>query len=214
MENGTMVKRRGLMLVLSSPSGTGKTTLSRRLVAEDDDLSLSVSCTTRSPRVGEGDGEHYHFISKDEFREIRAKDGFLEWAEVHDNYYGSPKEPIMKALESGRDIIFDIDWQGAQQLEKNAPKDVVSVFILPPSMNELRRRLTDRAQDSLETIKKRMNNAYGEIARAETYDYILVNDDLDATYEKLKDIIKAERLSRYRQPWVHSFVQQLLSEDT
>lgn len=209
-----MTNRRGLMLVLSSPSGTGKTTLSRRLVAEDCDVSLSISCTTRPPRNGEGDGEHYHFITKDEFREIRAKDGFLEWAEVHDNYYGSPKAPIMATLEAGKDVIFDIDWQGAQQLEINAPKDVVSVFILPPSMNELKRRLVSRNQDSTDTIKKRMNNAYGEIARAETYDYILVNDDLEETYEKLKAIINAERLSRYRQPWVHGFVQGLLGENT
>lgn len=209
-----MQNRRGLMLVLSSPSGTGKTTLSRRLVEEDNELSLSISCTTREPRNGEVDGEHYHFLTKDQFRNIRAKDGFLEWAEVHDNFYGSPKDPIMKTLAAGKDIIFDIDWQGAQQLEKNAPKDVVSVFILPPSMNELRRRLTSRGQDSLAIIKKRMNNAYGEIARADTYDYVLVNDDLDATYEKLKAIILAERLSSYRQPWLDGLLQQLLSEDT
>lgn len=207
-------KRRGLMLVLSSPSGAGKTTLSRRLVEEDDGVSLSISWTTRPMREGEADNEHYVFVSKDEFRAKRAEDGFLEWAEVHDNYYGSPRDPIMKTLSNGRDVMFDIDWQGAQQLSLAAPSDVVKVFILPPSMVELKRRLEGRGQDSDSVIKRRMTNAYGEIARADTYDYVLVNQDLDETYARLKSIIAAERLRRYRQPWVGQFVQGLLREDT
>jgi guanylate kinase len=214
-ENGELIRRRrGLMLVLSSPSGAGKTTLSRRLVEEDNGISLSVSWTTRQMRDGEKDSEHYVFVTKDEFRAKRAQEGFLEWAEVHDNYYGSPREPIMNALAQGRDIMFDIDWQGAQQLSLAAPSDVVKVFILPPSMAELKNRLVGRGQDSEAIIKKRMTNAYGEIARADTYDYVLVNEDLDWTYEKLKSIIVSERMRRYRQPWLGTFVQRLLREDT
>lgn len=206
--------RRGLMLVLSSPSGAGKTTLSRRLVEEDDEVKLSISWTTRPRREGEEHDIHYSFVSKDEFRKMRANDGFLEWAEVHDNYYGSPKDPIMAALAKGEDIMFDIDWQGAQQLSASAPKDVVKVFILPPSMKELKRRLDGRGQDSAEVVKKRMTNAYGEISRYETYDYVLVNTEVDETYEQLKTIIAAERIRRQRQPWVGQFVHNLLEEDT
>ena len=214
LSNDDIVKRRrGLMLVLSSPSGAGKTTLSRRLVEEDGGISLSISWTTRQKREGEEDSEHYVFVSKDDFRKMRAQDGFLEWAEVHDNYYGSPREPIMSSLANGRDVMFDIDWQGAQQLSLAAPSDVVKVFILPPSMAELKNRLVGRGQDSDAIIKKRMTNAYGEIARADTYDYVLVNEDLEWTYEKLKSIIIAERMRRYRQPWIGGFIQNLLRED-
>ncbi len=206
-------KRRGMLLVLSSPSGAGKTTLSRRLVGEDNGVKLSVSWTTRPMREGEENNVHYCFVSKDEFRKMRAEDGFLEWAEVHDNYYGSPREPIMKTLKSGLDVVFDIDWQGAQQLGLSAPSDVVKIFILPPSMKELKNRLEGRGQDDDAVIKRRMTNAYGEIARADTYDYVLVNEDLDLTYDRLRTIIAAERLRRYRQPWVGGFVQGLLRED-
>jgi guanylate kinase len=206
--------RRGLMLVLVSPSGAGKTTLSRRLVEEDGQIELSISWTTRPPRPGEVDTVHYCFVDKDKFRAHRAADGFLEWAEVHDHYYGSPRDAVMAALEAGRDVMFDVDWQGAQQLTASAPQDVVKVFILPPSMKELRRRLQTRAQDSAEVIKKRMTNAYGEISRAETFDYVLVNEDVDDAYQRLKMIIAAERMARARQPWLHGFVQGLLQEDT
>ncbi len=207
-------KRRGFMLVLSSPSGAGKTTLSRRLVEEDSEISLSVSWTTRAMREGEIDGTHYNFVTKDEFRKMRAGDGFLEWAEVHDNYYGSPRKPIMDALETGHDIMFDIDWQGAQQLTNSAPTDIVKVFILPPSMKELRRRLDTRGQDSQETIKKRMTNAYSEISRWDIYDYVIVNEDVEKSYEQLKTILAAERFKRRRQPWLHKYVHKLLEEDT
>jgi guanylate kinase len=207
-------RRRGLMLVLSSPSGAGKTTLTRLLTRDDSDVELSVSWTTRPPRPGEIDGVHYTFVSKDDFRAHRAADGFLEWAEVHDNLYGSPREPILDALDKGRDVLFDIDWQGAQQLTNSAQADVVKVFILPPSMIELRRRLDERAADDRSVIKKRMSNAYSEISRWDGYDYVLVNDDLDGCYSQLKSIVAAERLRRQRQPWLPNFVQRLLQEDT
>lgn len=207
-------RRRGLMLVLSSPSGAGKTTLTRLLTRDDADVELSVSWTTRPPRPGEIDGVHYVFVSKDAFRAHRAADGFLEWAEVHDNLYGSPREPILDALDKGRDVLFDIDWQGAQQLTNSAQADVVKVFILPPSMIELRRRLDERAADDRAVIKKRMSNAYSEISRWDGYDYVLVNDELDNCYGQLKSIVAAERLRRQRQPWLPNFVQRLLQEDT
>lgn len=213
-ESGTARPRRGLMLALVSPSGAGKTTLSRRLVAEDPLVTLSISWTTRQARPGETDGIHYHFVDKDTFRAHRAADGFLEWAEVHDHYYGSPRAPAMAALESGRDLMFDVDWQGALQLRNAAPEDVVKVFILPPSMAELKRRLVSRAQDSAETIKKRMTNAYSEISRWENFDYVLVNADIDRAFGELKAILAAERMRRARQPWLSGFVQGLLKEDT
>ncbi|GBF57316.1 guanylate kinase [Candidatus Phycosocius bacilliformis] len=206
--------RRGLMLALVSPSGAGKTTLSRRLVEEDADIALSVSWTTRAPRPGEEDGVHYHFVDKDQFRAHRAQDGFLEWAEVHDHYYGSPRESAFATLQSGRDLMFDVDWQGALQLRTSAPEDVVKVFILPPSMAELKRRLISRGQDTAEVIKKRMTNAYGEISRWENFDYVLVNADIEDSYHCLKTILAAERMRRARQPWMGAFVQGLLREDT
>lgn len=207
-------RRRGLMLVLSSPSGAGKTTLTRLLTRDDPDVELSVSWTTRPPRPGEIHKVHYVFCSEDEFREHRAKDGFLEWAEVHSNFYGSPRAPVLDALDKGRDVLFDIDWQGAQQLTNSAQADVVKVFILPPSMIELRRRLDERAADDRAVIKKRMSNAYSEISRWDGYDYVLVNEDLDDCYRQLKSIVAAERLRRQRQPWLPNFVQRLLQEDT
>lgn len=210
----TSFKRRGLMLALVSPSGAGKTTLSRRLVAEDSEIEISVSWTTRAPRDGEIEGVHYHFVDKDKFRAFRAADGFLEWAEVHDHYYGSPRESAFARLASGRDLMFDVDWQGASQLRSSAAKDVVKVFVLPPTMAELKRRLEARGQDSAPIIKKRMTNAYGEISRWENFDYVLVNADFEATYQNLKAILTVERMARARQPWLGAFVKGLLSEDT
>ena len=207
-------RRRGLMLVLSSPSGAGKTTLTRLMTRDDSQVELSVSWTTRPPRVGEIDGVHYVFVSKEQFRAKRADDGFLEWAEVHDHLYGSPREPVLVALDSGRDVIFDIDWQGAQQLTNSAQADVVKVFILPPAMTELRRRLEARASDDHTVIKKRMTNAYSEISRWDGYDYVLLNEDLDTCYRQLQSIVAAERLRRQRQPWLPNYVTRLLQEDT
>ena len=214
MPNEIVRRRRGLMLVLSSPSGAGKTTLTRLLTRDDAHVELSVSWTTRPPRPNEIDGVHYVFVSKDQFRAKRADDGFLEWAEVHENLYGSPREPVMAALDTGRDVIFDIDWQGAQQLTNSAQADVVKVFILPPSMIELRRRLEARASDDHAVIKKRMTNAYSEISRWDGYDYVLLNEDLDACYQQLQSIVAAERLRRQRQPWLPTYVTRLLQEDT
>lgn len=213
MSNEATRRRRGLMLVLSSPSGAGKTTLTRLLTRDDPEVELSVSWTTRAPRPGEIDGADYTFVSKEQFRDHRAKGGFLEWAEVHDNLYGSPKAEVLAALEVGRDVLFDIDWQGAQQLTNSAEADVVKVFVLPPSMGALRERLHSRAQDDALVIKRRLSNAYAEISRWDGYDYVLVNDDLEACYERLQSIVAAERLRRQRQPWLPGFVQVLLQED-
>lgn len=207
-------RRRGLMLVLSSPSGAGKTTLTRLLTRDDPEMELSISWTTRAPRPGEIDGADYRFVSKDAFRAQRAEGGFLEWAEVHDNLYGSPKAEVLAALEEGRDVLFDIDWQGAQQLTNSAEADVVKVFVLPPSMGALKDRLHSRAQDEPLVIKRRLSNAYAEISRWDGYDYVLVNDDLEGCYERLQSIVAAERLRRQRQPWLPAFVQGLLQEDT
>ncbi len=202
--------RRGLMLVISSPSGAGKTSLSRRLVADHAELELSVSCTTRSPRPGEQDGREYRFIDRAAFNALVAADAFLEWAEVHDHRYGTPRAPVLAALEAGRDVLFDIDWQGADQVAGQAPADVVRVFILPPTMTDLRRRLYARAQDGPDVIERRLARAPGEIARWGDCDYVLVNDDFDRTYFDLAHIYHAERLKRARNPWLGRFVEALL----
>ena len=202
--------RRGLMLAVVSPSGAGKTSLSRRLVADHPDLSLSISCTTRDPRPGEKEGRDYFFIDRAEFDRRIDADAFLEWAEVHDHRYGSPKAPILAALDEGRDVLFDIDWQGAASIAGNAPDDVVRVFILPPSMPDLERRLYARAQDSDETIQRRLMRAPTEIAHWGEYDYVIVNDDFDQAYADLIHIYRAEGLRRARQPWLPEFVEGLL----
>ncbi|HEX5775717.1 MAG TPA: guanylate kinase [Caulobacteraceae bacterium] len=205
-------RRRGLMLVLSSPSGAGKTTLSRKLVSDHPELQLSVSVTTRDPRPGEEDGREYHFIDQARFDAMRDKDAFLEHAEVHEHCYGTPKEPVMAALEAGRDVLFDIDWQGAQAIHAVAEADVVRVFILPPTMRELSRRLHTRAQDSEAVIQRRLNRAPGEIDHWFEYDYVLVNEDYDQTYSDLLHIYHAERLRKGRNPWLGPFVKDLLAQ--
>lgn len=204
--------RRGLMLVLSSPSGAGKTTLTRLFTRDDPEVELSVSWTTRPPRAGEIDGADYTFVSPEAFTAHRKKDGFLEWAIVHDHFYGSPKAEVLAALEEGRDVLFDIDWQGAQQLTNTAQADVVKVFVLPPSMAVLQGRLQSRALDDPLIIKRRLSNAYAEISRWDGYDYVLVNDDLETCYERLRSIVASERMRRQRQPWLPNFVAGLLSE--
>lgn len=205
-------RRRGLLLVISSPSGAGKTSLSRRLVADHADLSLSVSATTRPARPGEEHGREYYFVSDAEFDAMVAGDQFLEWAHVHGNRYGTPRAGVMAALEAGQDILFDIDWQGARSIAEKAPEDCVQVFILPPSMHELSRRLHARAQDSQKVIEGRLERAYGEIAQWRTYDYVVVNVDYDHAYADLAHIYHAERLKRDRQTWVAPFVEGLLDE--
>ena len=171
--------RRGLMLAVVSPSGAGKTSLSRRLVADHPELSLSISCTTRDARPGEKEGREYYFVDRPAFDRMIEEDAFLEWADVHDHRYGSPKAPILKSLDEGRDVLFDIDWQGAAAIARQAPDDVVRVFILPPSMPDLSRRLYARAQDSDETIQRRLTRAPGEIAHWAETDYVIVNDEFD-----------------------------------
>ena len=204
--------RRGLMLTVVAPSGAGKTSLSRRLVADHPDLSLSISCTTRDPRPGEQEGREYFFIARAEFDRMVADDAFLEWADVHDHRYGTPKAPVMAALAQGRDVLFDIDFQGAGQIADTAPADTVRVFILPPSMPDLKRRLFARAQDSDAVIQRRLERAPGEIAHWSDYDYVILNDDFDRAYADLMHIYRAERLRRQRQPWLQGFVDALLND--
>jgi len=204
-------QRRGLLVVLSSPSGAGKSTLTRKLLAEDEGMSMSVSATTRPARPGEVDGEHYFFMSKDKFGVMIDQNEFLEHAKVFDNYYGTPQGPVEEALTNGRDVLFDIDWQGAQQLTQAAADDLVKIFILPPDMRELERRLRSRAQDSDEVIAKRMAKSEAEISHWAEYDYVIVNNDIDAAMDELRAIIAAERMARRRQLWLQPFVKSLVS---
>ena len=205
-------RRRGLMLVISSPSGAGKSTLCRMLVAEFPDIVLSVSATTRDPRPGEQDGREYYFLTKAEFDRRLKEDAFLEWAHVHEHRYGTVREEVMGRIEAGRDVLFDIDWQGAQQIAKAADGDVVRVFILPPSMKELSARLHGRASDREDVIQRRLGRAQGEIAHWNEYDYVLVNTDLNETYAQLRSIYAAETLHRTRHPSLGPFVDGLLDE--
>jgi guanylate kinase len=205
--------RRGLMLVVSSPSGAGKTSLSRRLVADHSDLVLSVSATTRAPRPGEEDGREYHFLDRARFDAMVADGAFLEWAEVHEHRYGTLRVQVAEALAAQHDVLFDIDWQGAARIAAAAPDEVVRVFILPPTMEDLRRRLHARAQDAEDVIQRRLGRAYGEIERWADYDYIVVNDNFDRAYEELLHIYGAERLKRARNPWLSPFVTGLLAEE-
>src|SRR5665213_3158780 len=204
--------RHGLMLVVSSPSGAGKTSLSRRLVADHGDLVLSVSATTRAPRPGEEDGREYHFLDRDRFDAMVAEGVFLEWAEVHEHRYGTLRAQVAQALAAQNDILFDIDWQGAARIAAAAPDEVVRVFILPPTMQDLGRRLHARAQDAEDVIQRRVGRAYGEIQRWGDYDYIIVNDNFDRAYEDHLHIYGAERLRRLRNPWLSPFVTELLAE--
>lgn len=205
--------RRGLLIILSSPSGAGKSTLAKRLMAWDPDMSFSVSATTRNPRVGEEHGREYYFLSREEFQNMVLDGGMLEHAEVFGNFYGSPKKPVQNAIENGRDVLFDIDWQGGQQIAGSALKDsVVSVFILPPSIAELERRLNSRGQDSQEVIENRMAKSRDEISHYAEYDYVLVNDDLEDTWGRLQAILTAERLKRSRQPQLVEHVRNLNTE--
>ncbi len=201
--------RRGLMLVLSSPSGAGKTTLSRMLLAADSAIAMSVSVTTRSPRKGEAEGKDYFFVSPSMFQEMAKTGAFLEHAAVFGNHYGTPKEPVMLALAKGNDVLFDIDWQGTQQLRQQAGDDLVSVFVLPPSHDELERRLRARAQDEEDVVAARMARAGGEISHWAEYDYVVINDDLDRALEKIRTILAAERMKRGRQTGIPAFASKL-----
>ncbi len=198
--------------MLSSPSGAGKSTLSRSLLEKDDNISMSVSMTTREPRPGEVDGVHYNFTSQDEFDALVAADGFLEYATVFENSYGTPAEPVEAALRNGKDVLFDIDWQGTQQLNQRVGADLVRIFILPPSKEELLNRLKSRAQDSDEVVAKRMAKANSEISHWAEYDYVIINDDLKAAEAELFTILNAERMKRARQSGLSDFVSELIKD--
>lgn len=205
-----MTDRRGILIILSSPSGAGKSTLAGRLMKWDESLSFSVSATTRAPREGEQDGREYYFRTHDQFRQMVADNDMLEHAEVFDNLYGSPKGPVEDAISAGRDVIFDIDWQGGQQVRNSGlAEDVVSIFILPPSIVELEKRLRSRAQDSDEVIAARMQKSRDEISHWAEYDYCLINHDIDEAEQQLRAILTAERLKRSRQPGLMTLVRDL-----
>ncbi|KQN34206.1 guanylate kinase [Sphingomonas sp. Leaf407] len=204
-------KRRGVLFVLSSPSGAGKSTIARKLLTAEADLSMSVSATTRAPRPGEVDGKDYHFVDLEEFRRMATAHEFLEWAHVFGNRYGTPREAVDAMLSAGKDVLFDIDWQGAQQLFQIAGGDVVRVFILPPSMAELHQRLIARNTDSAQVIDGRMARAAAEVSHWDGYDYVLVNDDVDACFRKVQTILAAERLRRSRQTGLIGFIRKLMN---
>lgn len=207
------IRRRGLMLVLSSPSGAGKSTIARSILENVPGFELSVSVTTRQRRGSEIEGVHYHFISQREFEKRRDNGELLEWAEVHGNCYGTPSGPVEDALAAGRDMLFDIDWQGAEQLREKMPDDIVSIFVLPPTMKELLSRLKRRAEDPEDVIAMRLANARAEIEQWRNYDYVIVNDDLNRAYDSVRGIILAERLKSERRPGLEEFVGALLEEE-
>jgi guanylate kinase len=204
--------RRGLMLVLSSPSGAGKSTLSRLLLQDETDLSLSISVTTRARRPSEVEGVHYHFIDPARFVAMRERGELLEWAEVHGNLYGTPRQPVETALAAGRDVLFDIDWQGTRQIAEAMPEDIVRIFVLPPTMAELRARLERRAEDGADVIGRRLANARNEIRHWEEYEYVIVNEDLQKSLMTARTILRAERQKRTRQPGLKPHVAKLLAE--
>jgi guanylate kinase len=206
-------KTRGLLLMVVAPSGVGKTSLTRRLVADHNDLHLSISATTRDPRPGEHDGRDYHFVDHAKFQTMIQDEAFLEWAEVYGNHYGSPRGPIMEALDRGESVLFDIDFQGAMKVHKQAGADSVLVYILPPSLAEMSRRLHARSQDSEEVIHRRLARAKDEVAAWEQFDYVILNDDFDRAYSDLAHIYHAERQKRARNPWIGGLVQDLLAEE-
>ena len=212
-DTGSTIKRRGLMLVLSSPSGAGKTTISRNLIESNIGFEMSVSVTTRPRRGSEIDGVHYHFRTRREFEILRDNGELIEWAEVHGNFYATPRAPAERAMAEGRDMLFDIDWQGAKQLKEQMRADIVSVFILPPSMAELKSRLTRRAEDQEAVIAQRLKNARDEIEHWLEYDFVVVNDDLDRAFREVRAIVSAERLRRDRRPGLYDFIAGLMEED-
>ena len=211
-KNGGPIARRGLMLVLSSPSGAGKTTLSRRLLEADPSVALSISVTTRTKRSGEIDGRDYHFIDKPRFNQKVKNGDLLEWAEVFGNLYGTPRNPVETALAAGHDILFDIDWQGTQQLREKVRGDMASIFVLPPSITELERRLRQRAQDDEPVIKTRMAKAADELSHWAEYDYVVINDEIERAFIEVRAILAAERLKRERQPALSSYVRGLIGQ--
>ena len=213
MSNNPHGRTRGLLLMVVAPSGVGKTSLTRRLVADHNDLHLSISATTRDPRPGEHDGRDYHFVSGDKFQAMIQDDAFLEWAEVYGNHYGSPRGPIVEALERGESVLFDIDFQGAMKVHAQMPQDSVLIYVLPPSLAEMSRRLHARSQDSEEVIARRLARAKDEVAAWEQFDYVILNDDFDKAYSDLAHIYHAERQRQARNPWIGNLVADLLKEE-
>ena len=208
-----MTNRRGLLIILSSPSGAGKSTLSKRLRAWDPTIRFSVSATTRKPRPGEVDGQDYHFMTEEDFKRDVAESNMLEHAHVFGNFYGSPRKPVEAAIEAGEDVLFDIDWQGAQQIRNSAlAPNTLSIFLLPPSITELHRRLVSRGQDDAEVIARRMQKSWDEISHWGSYDYVLINDDLDKTDADLKGIVTSTRMRRIQQPMLTDHVRKLQTE--
>ncbi|MDP3907756.1 guanylate kinase [Novosphingobium sp.] len=212
MASPDTLQRRGLMFILSSPSGAGKTTVARKLLAHDGEIRMSVSVTTRAPRPGEVDGQDYIFVSQTEFDRMVAEEQFLEWATVFGNSYGTPKAQVKAGIREGQDFLFDIDWQGTQQLYQKMETDVVRVFLLPPSIDELRRRLTGRGTDPADVIQSRMDRARAEISHWDGYDYVIVNDDIEACFAKVCEILAAERMKRARQTGLIGFVRGLMTD--
>ncbi len=212
MNAAAEISRRGIMLVVSSPSGAGKTTLTRELLNKEQKVNLSISVTTRARRPSEIEGVHYKFISRRDFEILRDAGELLEWAEVHGNFYGTPRAAVEQALNEGRDVLFDIDWQGTLQLYEKVRADVVSVFVLPPTAEELKGRLVRRAEDSPEIVARRLRNALEEIPHWAEYDYVLVNQDLDESLNRLRSILTAERLKRVRLPDIEKFIDGLLAD--
>ena len=210
MAESVHLNRRGVLFVLSSPSGAGKTTISRMMLEADTDIALSVSATTRPPRPGEIDGVHYHFVDTEAFKKMAADGEFLEWAHVFGHRYGTPRAPVEAMLAAGKDVLFDIDWQGAQQLYQEAGPDVVRVFVLPPTMEELERRLRSRGTDSDEVITARMERAANEISHWDGYDYVLINDHVEGCFDEVRAILRAERLKRRRQIGLIGFARDLI----
>ena len=210
METG--VARRGLMLVLSSPSGAGKTTIARRLREQDDGIEMSISHTTRPRRNGEENGKDYHFVDRESFTRMRDQGEFLEWAVVFDNFYGTTRKPVEDALAAGRDVLFDVDWQGAGALRDQAKDDVVTVFVLPPTAADLEQRLNERAQDTPEIVRRRMLGASNEIQHWDEYDYVVINHDIGCSVEAVRAILAAERLRRTRLTGLRQFVKKLQTE--
>ena len=212
MASPDTLQRRGLMFILSSPSGAGKTTIARKLLAHDGEIRMSVSVTTRPPRPGEVDGQDYIFVDQAEFDRMVADEQFLEWATVFGNSYGTPKAQVKAGIRAGQDFLFDIDWQGTQQLYQKMETDVVRVFLLPPSIDELRRRLTGRGTDPADVIQSRMDRARAEISHWDGYDYVIVNDDIEACFAKVCEILAAERMKRARQTGLIGFVRGLMTD--
>ncbi len=210
--SASTIDRRGVMLVLSSPSGAGKSSTARQILSKDSEIELSVSVTTRAQRPSEIEGTHYHFIDQRRFTAMRDRNELLEWAEVHGNFYGTPRDPVEEALTAGRDVLFDIDWQGTRQLHEQMPEDLVRIFVLPPTISELKSRLERRAEDSNEVIAKRLTNAALEMEQWAEYDYVIINEKLEQSFDRVQSILHAERMRRDRLIGMKMFVEGLLNE--